>query len=160
MCVSHNIIFWNSYTLFFSNPNPKPNPNPNHKPNPNHRNSDTFKSWRLSFKVKILQRKGRLFSFLNIRWHISNNNVSFQRNKCAFHTKAFHEIHSYSFFLTLTLTLPLTLILTLNLTLTLTLSLTLTLNLTLTLEIHKLSKQSDYLSKESLYREKEDCSHF
>ena len=42
---------------FFFNPNPKPKPK--HKPNP--RNSYTFKSRRLSFKVKLLQRKGTLF---------------------------------------------------------------------------------------------------
>ena len=144
-------ISWNSYIFVFSKPSPNSNPNlnlnpksnPNLNPNPNPRNSHTFKRMWLSFKVKLLQRKGGLFSFLTIFWHNSNNNVSFQRNTCAFHTKAFHEIHTYSFFSNPN-TNP-------NLNpkpkpnpnpkpnpyLT----------LTLTLEIHTLSKQGAYLSK-------------
>ena len=77
------------------NPNYKPNPNPNAYPNPNPTSSYTFKTRCLSFKVKLLQRKGRLFSFLTILVHISNN-VSFQRNTCAFHKNEFHEIHTLS----------------------------------------------------------------
>ena len=108
MSVSQKSISWNSYTFIFLNhnhnpnttPNPKPNPkpkpnpnpnpnpklntNPNAYPNPNPTSSYTFKTRCLSFKVKLLQRKGRLLSFLTILGYISNNNVSFQRKTSAF----------------------------------------------------------------------------
>ena len=48
------------------NPSPNPNPNTNPKRNPKTRNSYTFKTMCLSFNVKILQRKRRLFSLLTI----------------------------------------------------------------------------------------------
>ena len=44
-----------------------------------------FQRMWLSFKVKLLQRKGTLFSLLTIHWHIQIKNFYFQSNKCAFH---------------------------------------------------------------------------
>ena len=46
-------------------------------------------------KVKLLQRKGSLFSLLAILWHIPNNSFYFLSNKCPFLTKAFHEILTF-----------------------------------------------------------------
>ena len=65
ICVSHKSISWNSYPL--------------------------KRTW-LSFKVNLLHRKGTLLKLLNILCHIPNNGLTFQRNTCAFLTRAFHEI--------------------------------------------------------------------
>ena len=64
-CVSHKSISWNSFT---------------------------FKWTWLSFKEKLLHRKGTLFSLLTILWHITNRHFSLESNTCEFLTKSFHEI--------------------------------------------------------------------
>ena len=50
------------------------------------------RTW-LSFKIKLLQRKGTLFSLLTVLWHVPNRRFYFESNRCAFLTIAFHEIH-------------------------------------------------------------------
>ena len=56
----------------------------------------TLKWTWLSFQVKLLQRKGTLFSLLTKLWYIPNRHFSFWSNTCAFLTKAFHEILTLS----------------------------------------------------------------
>ena len=58
-------------------------------------NSFTFKWTWLSFKVKLLQRKGTLFSLLPILWYIPNRGFSFQSNTCAFLTKHFMKLFCF-----------------------------------------------------------------
>ena len=59
MCISYKSVSWRSYT---------------------------FKRTWLSFKVKILQRKGAHFSLLTILWHIPNNGFYFsEKDMCVSH---------------------------------------------------------------------------